>query len=667
MLTSVSVVVVALLVSVVAASNEEYGFAVDIGNDWIKVCVVTPTASSIGSFVDIAINEQSNRKTPAMIGFASADEILIGEEALSLFYKTPSRSFPHLKQLAAGIDVNSKNHEDEVSMKNSFARWSARFQAYKYDVKLRETDTFIEFALPSQTTNYDVPTLYSLFYSYSQQLATKHAATSLIDPSSSSSSSSASSSSSEPSVRQAVVLYPSFFDAEQVSFHKQLATVSGLNVVSMIDELMAVAVDYGVRHTASLSSSSSSPTPLIIWNGGANSITASLFQLSFNAAQNELTIRQLFSSSSSIVGGIDIDLAVRDHLAATFDRAVLKVDTKSTDKNIHKNSIVTNPRAMSKLLREARDLKEQLTVSPVALLQIEELFGGHDFSYTLTKETLDELLAPMLSSFLYPLQQVVDFARNEAGLSELPQVELYGGSLRVRSIVAAAEQQVLKKQSVGRHIDGEEAAVLGAAHYLAAFNGANVIKLQLSNQTLVSRSKHQVLSTTQLSTISSTLSSLSSLSARRAAAARLKNQLESLMFRANELLSSSITKSSSAHNKEQLQQQVEAARSVLEDAEFGSVDEERLMSVTNALSEAIKTVEAAVPKPKAPKEEDSMPRKPRHKYKRPSSSSASSSKPSSSHQTDKKKEEPKKPAASKPAPKPQPKKPAHKSATKEEL
>jgi len=85
-----------------------------------------------------------------------------------------------------------------------------------------------------------------------------------------------------------------------------------------------------------------------------------------------------------VAGGVNLDLLIQDKLARRFDEKYKQSSSPQNEK-----SIFSSRKAMNKLLREARETKEQLSGSPLFQITLEELFDGHDFQTTVTKEDFE--------------------------------------------------------------------------------------------------------------------------------------------------------------------------------------------------------------------------------------------------------------------------------------
>ena len=62
--------------------------AVDLGSEYLKVCLIKPGRTPIA----IVVNEMSRRKSPALVGLAGEDRLL-GEEAFSFAIRYPTTVF----------------------------------------------------------------------------------------------------------------------------------------------------------------------------------------------------------------------------------------------------------------------------------------------------------------------------------------------------------------------------------------------------------------------------------------------------------------------------------------------------------------------------------------------------------------------------------------------
>jgi hypothetical protein len=117
---------VAALCGAVSAGYQK-AVVIDWGNEWTKVVIMNPHAKSALSRFEMAINEQSNRKTPSVVGItgdAEDMERVMGEDAAGLLYRycaAPSASqclckhvahFPHFLRVRLQLPVSHSAPSD---------------------------------------------------------------------------------------------------------------------------------------------------------------------------------------------------------------------------------------------------------------------------------------------------------------------------------------------------------------------------------------------------------------------------------------------------------------------------------------------------------------------------------------------------------------------------
>jgi hypothetical protein len=85
-----------LAVLAVSAATAVHGslMAIDLGSEFLKVCLVKPGRTPIS----IVVNEMSKRKSPALVGLVEEDRV-VGEEAFSFAIRYPSTIYSGLRNL----------------------------------------------------------------------------------------------------------------------------------------------------------------------------------------------------------------------------------------------------------------------------------------------------------------------------------------------------------------------------------------------------------------------------------------------------------------------------------------------------------------------------------------------------------------------------------------
>merc|ERR1719221_1657421 len=103
----------------------------------------------------------------------------------------------------------------------------------------------------------------------------------------------------------------------------------------------------------------------------------------------------------------------------------------------HGKDMSKDKRAIQKLRREVEKTKRSLSSTHQARVEIEALFGGVDFSETLTRARFEELNSDLFKNTLGPVKQVME----DSGLkkNQVDEIVLVGGSTRIPKV-----QQLIK-------------------------------------------------------------------------------------------------------------------------------------------------------------------------------------------------------------------------------
>ncbi|KAJ6870208.1 heat shock 70 kDa protein 17-like [Populus alba x Populus x berolinensis] len=221
-------------------------------------------------------------------------------------------------------------------------------------------------------------------------------------------------------VKDAVVGVPAYFGQAERRGLVQAAQLAGINVLALINEHSGAALQYGIDKDFS--------------NG---------------------------SRWDPELGGQTMESRLVEYFADEFNKQVGNgVDVRKF------------PKAMAKLKKQVKRTKEILSANTVAPISVESLYDDRDFRSTITREKFEELCADLWDRSLVPLKEVLKHSGLD--LDELYAVELIGGATRVPKLQAKL-QEFLGKNELDKHLDADEAVVLGSS--LHAANLSDGIKL----------------------------------------------------------------------------------------------------------------------------------------------------------------------------------------------
>jgi len=258
-------------------------------------------------------------------------------------------------------------------------------------------------------------------------------------------------------VKHAVITVPAYFNDAQRQSTKDAGTISGMNVMRIINEPTAAAIAYGLDKKTEKN--------ILVYDLGGGTFDVSLLTIDNGVFEVVAT------NGDTHLGGEDFDQRVMQHM--------MKIFNKKNSKDMSKDK-----RSIQKLRREVEKAKRALSSTHQARLEIEALFDGVDFSETLTRARFEEINADLFKNTLGPVKQVME----DSGLkkTQIDEIVLVGGSTRIPKV-----QQLIKDffngKEPNRGINPDEAVAYGAAvqaGILSGEGGQDLLLLDVTPLTL---------------------------------------------------------------------------------------------------------------------------------------------------------------------------------------
>lgn len=369
------------------------------------------TYSCVGIFkngrVEIIANDQGNRITPSYVAFTPEGERLIGDAAKNQLTSNPENTVFDAKRLIgrefsdAAVQQDIKHFPFKVIEKNS--KPAIQINVGK-DEKL--------FA-PEEISAMVLGKMREIAEAY---LGKK--------------------------VTHAVVTVPAYFNDAQRQATKDAGTISGLNVMRIINEPTAAAIAYGLDKKEGEKN-------ILVFDLGGGTFDVSLLTIDNGVFEVVAT------NGDTHLGGEDFDQRVMEHF--------IKLFKKKTGKDVRKDN-----RAVQKLRREVEKAKRTLSSQHQTKIEIESFFDNEDFSETLTRAKFEELNMDLFRSTMKPVQKVLEDA--DLKKSDIAEVVLVGGSTRIPKV-----QQLVKEffdgKEPSRGINPDEAVAYGAAVQAGVLSG----------------------------------------------------------------------------------------------------------------------------------------------------------------------------------------------------
>ncbi|CAI5719979.1 unnamed protein product [Peronospora destructor] len=391
---------------------------VDLGGEFFKIALVKP-----GTPFEIVTNVHSKRKTETMVAF-DGDERLYGADAATVGVRRPQTAYSQIRRL-----LGTTLSDPQVS---------ALLDEEHFPYELIQNATrggTISLKHGTEQT-FHAEELLGMVFAHSRQITDTFA---------------------EAPVKDWVLTVPTFFSQAQRQALLDAAEISGVRVLSLINENTAAALQLAVHSSYD---PEEIPKKILFYNLGSTSLQVSIAEFSsqvvpdgFKKNKTISTFQIISNAWDESLGGAKFDLRLAEYLANEFS---VKIG----------EDIRKVPRPMAKIRAQAKKTKTVLSANEEIPVVMQSLYNDIDFFTTMTRSKLEELSSDLFKRTIKP----VEMALKKAGLTvaDIDEIELVGGGVRMPKI-----QQQLSEFFVGKdlgvHLNGDEAMALGAA-----FRAANL-------------------------------------------------------------------------------------------------------------------------------------------------------------------------------------------------
>jgi len=360
--------------------------------------------------VEIIANDQGNRTTPSYVSF-SESERLIGDAAKNQSAMNPLNTVFDAKRL--------------IGRKYSDPAISADAKHWPFNVTRGSNDKpLIEVTHNGATRQFSAEQISSMVLTKMKDTAESFLGCPVTD---------------------AVITVPAYFNDAQRQATKDAGSIAGLNVLRIINEPTAAAIAYG------LDKKPDTDRNVLVFDLGGGTFDVSLLTINSGLFEVKAT------AGDTHLGGEDFDNRLVDHLMAEFRRR-------------HRKDLSTSERAKRRLRTACERAKRTLSSSTQAFIEIDSLFEGVDFSYTITRARFEELNMDYFRKTLAPVEAVL----RDAGMSKdrVHDVVLVGGSTRIPKIQSMLSE-FFNGKSLNKSINPDEAVAYGATVQAAILSGSD--------------------------------------------------------------------------------------------------------------------------------------------------------------------------------------------------
>ena len=360
------------------------------------------TYSCVGVYkngkVEIIANDQGNRITPSWVAFTD-EERLVGDSAKNQAAINPENTVFDIKRLIGRKYGDSTVQHDKKLL--------------PYDIVDKQGKPYVQVLFKKEKKTYSPEEVSAMVLTKMKEVAEAFLG---------------------KEIKNAVVTVPAYFNDAQRQATKDAGTISGLNVLRIINEPTAAAIAYGLDNKGGEKN-------ILVFDLGGGTFDVSLLTI------DNGVFEVIATNGDTHLGGEDFDRRVMDYM--------LKLFKKKAGKDASKDK-----KAIQKLRREVERAKRALSNTHQQRIEIEGFFDGADLSETITRAKFEELCMDLFKKTLGPVEKVLDDASLKK--NQVDELVLVGGSTRIPKV-----QQLLQDYFNGKEpnkgINPDEAVAYGAA------------------------------------------------------------------------------------------------------------------------------------------------------------------------------------------------------------
>uniref|UniRef100_A0A7S4LGC8 Heat shock protein 70 n=1 Tax=Eutreptiella gymnastica TaxID=73025 RepID=A0A7S4LGC8_9EUGL len=367
--------------------------------------------------VEIIANELGNRITPSVVAFTDSER-LVGDGARNQMPANPENTIYAVKRLI-GRKYDDKTVQNDKSL-----------LAYKIVKGKKNGEPLVSVSYQSKQKEYTAEEISAMVLQKMKDIAESYLG---------------------KTVKNAVVTVPAYFNDAQRQSTKDAGTISGLNVIRIINEPTAAAIAYGLNKAGEKN--------ILVFDLGGGTFDVSLLTI------DDGFFEVVATNGDTHLGGEDFDNRLMKHF--------LDILKKKYKKDISKDQ-----KALARLKKGAEIAKRQLSSQPEARVEVDNLAEGVDFSEKITRAKFEEICMDLFKGTLEPVKAVLSDAKLKK--SDIDEIVLVGGSTRIPKVQSLIKDFFNGKEP-NKGINPDEAVAFGAAVQAAVLSGES----ELENKVLL--------------------------------------------------------------------------------------------------------------------------------------------------------------------------------------
>ncbi|XP_021830912.1 heat shock cognate 70 kDa protein-like [Prunus avium] len=387
--------------------QRDHAIGIDLGTTYSRVAVWHK------DHVEVILNDHGNRKTASYVAFTDTDETnLVGDAAFNQVVRNTPNSIFDTKRLIG-------RRFSDASVQSDVKLWPFKVIEGPGDKPL------IVVTHNGQEKQYSAEDISSMVLVKMRKIAETYLGS---------------------TVKNAVITVPAYFNDSQRRATKDAGISAGLNVLGIMNEPSAAAIDYGLNKKAGWSS----PRNVMIFDLGGGTLDVSLLTMS---TSGDFEVKA--TAGDTHLGGQDFDNRLVNYCVEEFKRE-------------HKLDVSGNKRALRRLKNECEKAKKRLSFESDIDVEIDCLCENTDFTITFTRAIFEQLNRELFTKCMVPVKKCLRDANMD--VSRVDDVVLAGGSTRI-PMVQQLLQEFFNGKELCKGVNPDEAVAYGAAVQAAALTG----------------------------------------------------------------------------------------------------------------------------------------------------------------------------------------------------
>ncbi|KAL6720409.1 lumenal Hsp70 protein [Lecanora helva] len=453
--SNLTTVFLCLFIFLSTASAASAVLGIDLGTEYIKAALVKP-----GIPLDIVLTKDSKRKEIAAVAFkplrarvntAESDlypERVYGGDAVALSARYPTDVYPNLKpllglKLSDDVASDYRDTHSELQMVESDRTGTIGFKSDCFVTE--EQPWLVEELLAMELKNVK---------KNAENMAGKGSI-----------------------ISDSVITIPSFYTVEERRAITTAAELAGLRVLSLISDGLSVGLNYATSRTFPVVNEGGKPEIHLVYDMGAGSTSATLLRFQGRTVKDvgkyNKTIQEVQVLGTAWDKSLGGDALNRVLLEDMIEKIVSTTHMKNL--SLMPKHIKSHGRTMAKLWKEAERIRQVLSANTETSATFEGLYyEDFTFKYKLSRADFESLASKYLDRVRTPIEEALASAK--LSLADVESVILHGGAVRTPFVQKQLESIVTGSDKIRTNVNGDEAAVFGAAFKAAGISPSFRVK-----------------------------------------------------------------------------------------------------------------------------------------------------------------------------------------------